>query len=72
MATCNHGRLAPPPYGRRGGRIRAVPWVAPSIRWAPLLPVTHADPTVVVDLYTLGAHLRARAEDRGLTIGRRI
>jgi hypothetical protein len=37
-----------------------------------LLPITHADPTVVVDLYTLGAHLRARAEDRGLTIGRRI
>jgi hypothetical protein len=37
-----------------------------------LLSITHADPTVVVDLYTLGAHLRARAEDRGLTIGRRI
>ena len=31
--------------------------------------VTHAHAAVVVDLYTLGAHLRTRAEDRGLTIG---
>jgi hypothetical protein len=31
--------------------------------------VTHAESAVVVDLYTLGAHLRTRADDRGLTIG---
>ena len=31
--------------------------------------VTPADAAVVIDLYTLGAHLHTRAEDRGLTIG---
>jgi hypothetical protein len=31
--------------------------------------VTHADAAVVVDVYTVGAHLRTRAEDRGMTIG---
>jgi hypothetical protein len=31
--------------------------------------VTRADSAVVVDLYTLGGHLRTRGEDRGLTIG---
>jgi hypothetical protein len=31
--------------------------------------VTHAESAVVVDLYTVGAHLRTRADDRGLTIG---
>jgi hypothetical protein len=31
--------------------------------------VTHTESAIVVDLYTLGAHLRTRADDRGLTIG---
>jgi hypothetical protein len=31
--------------------------------------VTPADSAVVIDLYTLGAHVRTRAEDPGLTIG---
>jgi hypothetical protein len=31
--------------------------------------VTQTDSAVVMDLYTLGAHLRPRAADRGLTIG---
>jgi len=31
--------------------------------------VTHAESAVVVDLYTIGAHLRTSAEDRGLTLG---
>lgn len=30
---------------------------------------TRADSAVVVDLYTLGVHLRTRSEDRGLTNG---
>lgn len=31
--------------------------------------VTQAESAVVVDLYTRGAHLRTRADDRGLTMG---
>jgi hypothetical protein len=31
--------------------------------------ITPAGSAVVIDLYTVGAHLRTRAEDRGLTIG---